>query len=103
MKMMSKYDANNDDKNSLLPNEILVHVIIKNLNENILLKKITLEINELYKPADVIKSSLSNFNKMLEFERMNIRLSEKDYSIYSLKPSKKNGLPNYDLPSNDIF
>jgi hypothetical protein len=87
-----------DDKHFLLPDEIQVNVIVKNINENILLKKIVISVNELSKPFEIIRESISIFNKMFEFERLNIRFIDFDFTFFNLKPCKKNGLPNYDLP-----
>jgi hypothetical protein len=85
----------------LLFNEIIVNVVIKEANENILLEKIILQIDENYKTINVISESLQKFNKKFEYERIMVRFSTNELSIYNLKPSKKNGLPNYDLPSNN--
>jgi hypothetical protein len=82
-------------------NETIINIVLKNnTNENILLKKITIQDNKLVK--EVIKEAIIEFNKIFENERMMIRLSD-NIDLYKLKPSKKSGLPNYDLPSKLIL
>ena len=87
----------------LLPNEIIVNVVVQEANNNILLKKIILHINEGDKPSNIISQSIFKFNKLFEYERISVKFSPHDLSSYSLKPSKKNGMPNYDMPGNNIF
>lgn len=84
----------------LLSNEIIVNIVIKNSKDNIILKKVIVSVEEGTKTQQVIGESVNLFNKLFEYERMFLRLSVNDLSLYSFKPSKKNGLPNYDYPSN---
>ena len=82
----------------LLPNEIIINVVVQDTNKNILLKKIFLQINEGDKARHLIRESIFQFNKLFEFERISVKFSSLDLSSYNLKPSRKNGLPNYDMP-----
>ena len=82
----------------LLPNEIIINVVLQDSNKNIFLKKIFLQINEVDKARQIIRESISQFNKLFEYERISVKFSSLDLNLYNLKPSKKNGLPNYDMP-----
>jgi len=102
--MIPKFNTNtNTSVSTLLPNEIMINVVVKDQNENILLKKIVLQIEEKDKVVHIINESINYFNKLFEFERIPLRISVNDMSLFCLKPSKKNGLPNYDMPCKYFF
>ena len=101
---VSKFSPNlNVTGSILLPNEVIINVVVKDTNENILLKKIFLQLNEDDKVMHIIRESITQFNKLFEYERILIKLSTHDLALYNLKPSKKNGLPNYDMPGKNSF
>lgn len=98
---VSKFNINNNDNSSqsfLLPNEIIINVVVKDNYENILLKKIILQIDEKDKLNNILNESIVQFNRLFEYERISVKFSMSDLTLYNLKPSKKNGLPNYDMP-----
>ena len=51
---------------------------------------------------DIIKQSIDIFNDILYKDNIPIKLNV-DNRNYRIKPGKKNGKPNYDLPSNIIL
>jgi hypothetical protein len=51
---------------------------------------------------DIIKKSIDIFNDILYKDNLPIKLNV-DYRNYRIKPGKKNGKPNNDLPSNIIL
>lgn len=94
-------DAENDDLNNPIKNLFVkVNVIIKKpsnqVNDEI--KSLSLEVNEKTRIYDLIKMSLEIFNETFSKENLNYRL-DPDYRLYSVKPSKKSGKPDKDLPS----
>ena len=94
-------DAENDDLNNPIKNLFVkVNVIIKKpsnqVNDEI--KSLSLEVNEKTRIYDLIKMSLEIFNETFIKENLNYRL-DPDYRLYSVKPSKKSGKPDKDLPS----
>jgi hypothetical protein len=96
---LSKFNTQVDMSQSfLLENEIIINVVVKDYNENIILKKIVLQIDERDKANNIIEESIIQFNRLFEYERICVKFSSDDLSLFNLKPSKKNGLPNYDMP-----
>ncbi len=94
-------DAENDDLNNPIKNLFVkVNVIIKKpsykVNDEI--KSLSLEVNEKTRIYDLIKMSLEIFNETFSKENLKYRL-DPDYRLYSVKPSKKSGKPDKDLPS----
>jgi hypothetical protein len=63
-----------------------------------ILRSINLRITNKNTILDILKSSLDIFNDLLYKEQIPLRFSI-DYKKYTLKPSKKNGKANTDLPS----
>ncbi len=83
--------------------DIIVNIQIKeNSNENsngkLITKRLTLNMSEYGKVSNIISKSVNSFNKIFERDGLSVRLARGEF-YYSLKPSKKNGQPNYDLPS----
>ena len=102
--MIPKFNTNtNTSVSTLLPDEIMINVLVKDQNENILLKKIVLQLEEKDKAVYIINESINYFNKLFDFERIPLRISANDISLFCLKPSKKNGLPNYDMPCKYFY
>lgn len=94
-------DAENDDLNNPIKNLFVkVNVIImkRSTQVNDEIKSLCLEVNEKTRIYDLIKMSLENFNETFSKENLNYRL-DPDYRLYSVKPSKKSGKPDKDLPS----
>jgi hypothetical protein len=103
-KSLSKFNSNLNITDSILfPNEVIINVVVKDTNEKILLKKIFLQLNEGDKASHIIRESITQFNKLFEYERILVNLSTRDLGLYNLKPSKKNGLPNYDMPGKNFI
>lgn len=48
--------------------------------------------------CDLIKECIKMFNELFEKENFPVRLNT-DISKYKIRPSKKSGKPDYDLPS----
>ncbi len=80
---------------------VKVNIIVAKEKENIpyQIKSINLQINDKNRVYDLIKMSVDNFNDGLTKENSFYRL-DPDYRVYNLKPSKKSGKPDSDLPSN---
>jgi hypothetical protein len=51
---------------------------------------------------EMIKLSVHLLNEQFENGLSELRLNP-NYSIYKVKPSKKNGKPDLDLPSKELF
>ncbi len=49
---------------------------------------------------DLLKQCVKMFNELFEKENFPVRMNNIIISKYKIKPSKKNGKPDYDLPSN---
>ena len=58
---------------------------------------INIDVEEKVTINELIKRAVDTFNKNLENECKQYRLSL-DYNQYNIKPSKKNGMPKEDLP-----
>ncbi len=99
--MTSKVNSVDVTGSIILPEEIVVNLVLKDENDNILLKKIFVPINENETASDIIKKSIFQFNRLFKYERIQVMFSTNEFEKFSLKPSKKNGLPNYDLPGNN--
>ena len=76
-----------------------VFFFLDSLNEEI--KSINVEIPGFYKISDLIRQSVDLFNNLFVEEKSVFRLSQQ-YSHFSLKPSKRTGKPNLDMPSKKI-
>ncbi len=85
----------------LTSDEVIVNVVIKDLNHNIFLKKVIVRLEDNFKSHNVLCESLKLLNKMFDLERSPMSFKVSDLSLFCLKPSKKNGLPDYDLPSKN--
>jgi hypothetical protein len=66
------------------------------------IKSLSLQVNDKTRIYDLIKLSLEIFNETFSKENLNFRL-DPDYRLYSVKPSKKSGKPDKDLPSKTYF
>ncbi len=62
------------------------------------IKSVSLQVTEKTTIDDLIKLSVDIFNLNFEKENLLNRINT-NYSIYSIKPSKKKGTPDLDLPS----
>ena len=62
------------------------------------MKYINIEIPSFFKISDLIRQSVDLFNNLFLDEKSKYRLSQQ-YSHFFLKPSKKTGKPNLDMPS----
>jgi hypothetical protein len=61
-------------------------------------RSINLKIGNCDTIKDILKQSIDLFNDIFYREKVPLLLN-KDYRIFYLKPSKKNGKPDMDLPS----
>ena len=73
---------------------IKVNLLIGDIKKNINLK-----ITDSDTIKDILKRSINLFNDILKKEKIHLQLN-KDYNKFYLKPSKKSGKPDNDLPSN---
>lgn len=71
------------------------------LGENVGVKSLNIKINKEDTIDELIRKSLSGFNQIFLNIETNYRISP-IFTEYHLKPSKKSGKPNLDLPSKDI-
>ena len=98
-------DAENDDLNNPIKNLFVkVNVIIMKTSTQLHdeIKSLNIQVNEKTRVYDLIKMSLEIFNETFSKENLNYRL-DPDYRLYSVKPSKKSGKPDKDLPSKFFF
>lgn len=58
---------------------------------------INLDIENNDTMEDLVRKSINEFNKIFEEENVNSRFSL-NFEKYQVKPAKKNGKPNSDLP-----
>jgi hypothetical protein len=58
---------------------------------------INIDVDEKVTIHELINRVVDTFNKYLEIDCKQYRLSL-NYSMYNIKPSKKNGMPKEDLP-----
>jgi len=90
------------DESLLGMKEIKIKVnILVHYKENEEIKSINVEIPGFYKISDLIRQSVDLFNNLFVEEKSVFRLSQQ-YSHFSLKPSKRTGKPNLDMPSKKI-
>ncbi len=61
-----------------------------------------LSVSLKYKIKDLIEYSIDKFNEVFLKYSLPFKLNN-DSSLYSIKPSKKNGEPKADLPSKTLF
>lgn len=71
-------------------------------NDNEEVESINMEIPSFFKISDLIRQSIDLFNSRFMEAKSMFRLSTQ-FSNYFLKPSKKSGKPNLDLPSMIVF
>ena len=70
-----------------------------NKNQEEILYSINIQINNDLLIEDLIKTSIEKFNEKLKSEKSNFLLSL-NYENYKIKPAKKSGKANQDLPCN---
>ena len=76
-----------------------MNVITDGISKDI--KSLTLQVTEKTTVSDLVKMSVDIFNETFERENSLLRMKT-DYKIYKVKPSKKSGKPDNDLPSKFI-
>jgi hypothetical protein len=76
---------------------IVVNIFIKSENDKTFLKTIRINITDTDSVDKVVLLAAKMFNCIFESEKIGLRLSEGESSLYKLKPAKKNGKPK-DLP-----
>ena len=81
---------------------IQVNILIK-IDGNEYLKSVNVIITNKVSIGDLLRESIKLFNKLFEKENFPIRLSHIKLSNYEMKPSKKNGKPDKDLPSKVLL
>lgn len=83
----------------MIPNikvKINVVLIEKGVEE---LKSISIECPNFYKISDLIRQGVDLFNEQFVQEKSKYRFTQ-IYKNFFFKPSKKNGQPKTDVPSN---
>lgn len=72
--------------------------ILLNYKGNEEIKDIKMEIPSFYKISDLVRQSVDLFNNLFVEEKSVFRLAQ-NYNNFILKPSKKTGKPDMDMPS----
>jgi len=91
-------NSNDESKEEILNETIQVNILI-NIDGDEYLKSVNAIITNKVSIGDLLRESIKLFNKLFEKENSPIRLIYTKLSNYEMKPSKKNGKPNKDLPS----
>lgn len=89
------------DKEEILNLDIRINALIKMKKEEIL-KTIVVKITNKITIRDLLKESVDMFNNLFYKENVPYEFKN-ELKLYSLKPSKKNGKPQNDFPSNYYF
>lgn len=72
------------------------------MKKKTVIKSILLKITNKITIEDLIKESVQMFNQLFAKDRIPYKLNE-NHTVYSIKPSKKSGKADLDLPSNFNF
>jgi hypothetical protein len=80
---------------------VTIHIALNSENGGSFMKMMKLTISETDNVERVIKLAIRMFNRHFEMEKIAIQLRENS-ELYTLKPSKKNGMPK-DLPCMCLF
>lgn len=96
--LLSKYGINLDEKESNFSkiSSKSSNFNFHNIINNQVVYSIKLSCNNNLTMGEILKTSITSINKLLQELETNLKLRDTNYS---LRPSKKNGLPNFSLPS----
>ena len=87
-----------DDQEIILDEPIRINIELPE-GELMIIKSFNIKITNLVTISELLAQALDHFNETFSNSGLSYQLS-KDLKNYHVRPSKKNGKPDLDLPSN---